>query len=145
MKWIVAPTEAQKGTGGLDFSWTNPGEILTVGGFKCSRGYPEDGCGCCRAFSGLKSRKATTVAVIAEIPISIEKVARQDVMRFWCDTVEAKELAEYIGKKIDDYRSIIEEIDKFEVGTRIGVEFKRIEDFHDMTLFVAGSRQLYGI
>lgn len=145
MKWVVAPTEEQKGNGELDFSYATPGEILTVGGFKCSSGYPEDNCGCCRAFSGLKSRKATTIAVIAEVPITIEKVARQDTIRFWRDTVEAKELAEYIGVKIDDYRSIIEEINKFEIGARIGVEFKRIEDFHDMTLFVAGSRQLYGI
>jgi hypothetical protein len=69
MRWLIAPTEQQKGTGEKDFSWTTPGEAL-VPGSKCSNGYALDDCGCCRAFTGCMSKKATTIGVVADINLT---------------------------------------------------------------------------
>lgn len=136
MKWIVAPTEEQKGKGELDFCWTHPGEILTLGGIKCSSGYPTDACGCCRAFSGLKTRKATTIGVIADIPISLEATAKREVVSFWQDTLEAKEMLALFESKIAELEPYSYLFGSFDLGTRVGVAF--LPD--SVSVFVAGSQ-----
>lgn len=53
----VAPLHDEPG----DFRFTDDGELVMVGLVTCDRG-----CGCERSFSGLNSKKGTTVAVVAQ-------------------------------------------------------------------------------
>lgn len=56
------------------FTWTRDGELVMVA-FTCDRDRedPEgpDACGCGRAFAGLESHRATTLARIVEVPIDL--------------------------------------------------------------------------
>jgi hypothetical protein len=71
MKVLVA-TERTQGNGSGDFTFCVAGELVYLG-LVCDtdRLYPESGCGCSRAFSGLSSAKATTSAEVAEVEFSV--------------------------------------------------------------------------
>lgn len=139
MKWIIAPTPEQAGTGKLDFCFTTPGEIL-IPGSKCSRGYPTDNCGCCRAMAGLASRKATTVGIIKENDkFDLRKIARQDVIKFWRDTLPAKEIENLSQQVIDFLFSVASEIEGYPVNTRICFKFNLVEpNQHSFEALMAG-------
>lgn len=69
MKVLVAPTGP--GDQPDDFHHAVPGELVTVP-FQCSN--PE--CGCDRAWVGATSRKATTTAVVADLPLTRAQYTR---------------------------------------------------------------------
>lgn len=85
MKYFVAPTKEQAGTGKLDFCHTDPGEPVVIGS-KCDGESPSGGCGCRRAVAGLRSRKATTVAVVADVDLTVEQIGQEDAKGFWLPT-----------------------------------------------------------
>lgn len=68
MKLLTATTLTQ-GYRDNDFDWCVEGELVHVGPV-CERdgGDPDGGCGCGRAFAGLNSHRATTTAMVREVP-----------------------------------------------------------------------------
>ncbi|MFG1999757.1 hypothetical protein ACGFNU_11485 [Spirillospora sp. NPDC048911] len=68
MKLLTA-TNATQGHRHNDFDWCVEGELVHIGVI-CGRDQadPDGGCGCGRAFAGLNSHRATTTAMIREIP-----------------------------------------------------------------------------
>jgi hypothetical protein len=70
---ILTATSVGQGIRDNDFAWTIEGELVSVG-IVCARDQkdPDGGCGCGRAFSGLSSHRATTTALVRDLPISRE-------------------------------------------------------------------------
>lgn len=64
MRVLVATNELQ-GTAPGDYSWTVEGELVVVDVTECSR---PDTCGCGRGFPGIASCKATTTAMVVDLP-----------------------------------------------------------------------------
>ncbi|MFI6029490.1 DUF7715 family protein [Amycolatopsis magusensis] len=68
---VLVATARTQGQRGNDFLACSPEELVDITS-SCvgDRGDPDGGCGCCRAFTGLDSRKATTTAEVVERPMS---------------------------------------------------------------------------
>lgn len=68
---ILTATAIGQGIRDNDFDWTIEGELVLVG-FVCARDRndPGGGCGCGRAFSGLSSQRATTTAMVRDLPLT---------------------------------------------------------------------------
>jgi len=62
----VLRAEGGKGKPGADWNWCEGGELVTIPEFICDN----KNCGCDRSFTGLKSRKATTRAVVRQMRMS---------------------------------------------------------------------------
>ena len=70
MKLLVATGEGQGGRPG-DFDWTVEGELVMIGEVcPTDRDDPDGGCGCGRAFAGLASHRATTTALVRDLPVT---------------------------------------------------------------------------
>lgn len=69
MKVLVATARTQ-GCRPNDYHWCVEGEVVRIGEVcRSDRLDPDGGCGCGRGFAGLDSHRATTTAVIAEVPL----------------------------------------------------------------------------
>ncbi|MFC4906717.1 DUF7715 family protein [Actinomadura gamaensis] len=68
MKLLTA-TNLSQGYRDNDFAWCVEGELVHIG-VVCDRdaGDPDGGCGCARAFAGLNSHRATTTAMVRDVP-----------------------------------------------------------------------------
>ncbi|MFB4308001.1 hypothetical protein [Actinomadura sp. GTD37] len=68
MKLLTA-TNAGQGLRDNDFDWCVEGELVHIG-MVCARdrGDPDGGCGCGRSFAGLNSHRATTTAMVRDVP-----------------------------------------------------------------------------
>jgi hypothetical protein len=66
---LLTATNATQGYRETDFDWCVEGELVHIG-IVCARDQenPDGGCGCGRAFAGLNSHRATTTAMVREIP-----------------------------------------------------------------------------
>ncbi len=73
MKVLVATHEGQGDEAG-DYCFTVDGELVTPVHPDCS---DSDRCGCARGFAGLASSRATTTAVVAELPEFNHHMLRQ--------------------------------------------------------------------
>ncbi len=50
-----------------DFAWTVEGELVTVAVLPCD----DDECGCRRAMAGISSSRATSVFMVADLPMTV--------------------------------------------------------------------------
>ncbi|HEX2314678.1 MAG TPA: hypothetical protein VHJ17_13135 [Thermomonospora sp.] len=68
MKLLTA-TSVTQGYRDNDFDWCVEGELVQIG-VVCDRDRedPDGACGCGRAFAGLNSHRATTTAMVREVP-----------------------------------------------------------------------------
>ncbi|GAA1557240.1 hypothetical protein GCM10009678_45290 [Actinomadura kijaniata] len=68
MKLLTA-TSVTQGYRDNDFDWCVEGELVHIG-VVCARDRddPDGGCGCGRSFAGLNSHRATTTAMVREVP-----------------------------------------------------------------------------
>lgn len=68
MKLLTA-TNVGQGLRDNDFDWCVEGELVHIG-MVCARDRddPDGGCGCGRSFAGLNSHRATTTAMVREVP-----------------------------------------------------------------------------
>ncbi|MGH3240735.1 MAG: DUF7715 family protein [Spirillospora sp.] len=68
MKLLTA-TNSTQGFRDSDFDWCVEGELVHIG-MVCARDRddPDGGCGCGRSFAGLNSHRATTTAMVREVP-----------------------------------------------------------------------------
>jgi hypothetical protein len=66
---LLTATKITQGYRQNDFDWCVEGELVHIG-VVCARdeGDPDGGCGCGRAFAGLNSHRATTTAMVREVP-----------------------------------------------------------------------------
>lgn len=72
MKLLTA-TNATQGFRDNDFDWCVEGELVQIGSVCASdQADPDSGCGCGRAFAGLNSHRATTTAMVREVPLTEE-------------------------------------------------------------------------
>lgn len=69
MRLLTATARAQ-GHRDNDFNWCIEGELVMPPPVVCAadRDDPDGGCGCGRAFAGLSSHKATTTAIVRNLP-----------------------------------------------------------------------------
>lgn len=66
---LITATALTQGLRDNDFDWCVEGELVHFGLVCAKDRYDADGgCGCGRAFAGLNSHRATTTALIREIP-----------------------------------------------------------------------------
>jgi len=142
MKYLVAPTKEQQGTGKLDFSFTTPGEPL-VPGSKCGHGQVLDECGCCRAFVGCNTLKATTIGIVAETELTPGQITRKWALRYSQDRFNAKQIKVIIENYEEHVRQIVRDMEQFDVGTRLGFMFNSEKDgTYQLQIFVAGTENL---
>jgi hypothetical protein len=68
MKALVATAQTQ-GAHANDYHWCVEGELVWIQA-PCDYGRrdPDAGCGCARGFAGLNSQRATTTALVADLP-----------------------------------------------------------------------------
>lgn len=66
---LLVSTKKTQGKRKNDFCWVDEGEIVTFA-FECDREEIDGTCGCRRALTGVKSRKATTTFEVAELKIT---------------------------------------------------------------------------
>jgi hypothetical protein len=118
MHVLVSPVEPPASESG-DFRWTDPGELV-IPGTPCDN--PE--CGCDRAFTGLSTRKGTTVAVVAD-RVTTEEVlhaaVRESTVRAgWSD----EEIHEWWAAVLDATLACARE---HPVGARVRVSHHPVE------------------
>jgi hypothetical protein len=116
MRILVAPTAEQQGRGKLDFCRTRPGEILAVGGLKCTPASPRSRCGCRRSFNGIETGRATTVGVVAEGDEGAFAAIVEACLRMYRG--EWASLADMVSGQTAD---LLEMIRTYEPGTRLRV------------------------
>lgn len=159
MRYIIAPTVELAGKGVLDFCWSTPGEPLIIGS-KCSRDTPTGACGCRRAMSGILSRKATTIGIIAEIPYSMEQLAKASYAGFYGTAIDLSKSIDTIIESAADALSdtdewqgedntiieVVEVAKQLPLGIRVGFEFTG-QDGINFTVFEAGKepKKGYGV
>ena len=70
MKLLTATAQTQ-GARSNDYDWTVEGELIRVD-VVCGRDQrdPDAGCGCGRGFAGMSSQRATTTALVRDVPLS---------------------------------------------------------------------------
>ncbi|MEU8796770.1 hypothetical protein [Spirillospora sp. NPDC048819] len=66
---LLTATNSSQGFRDNDFDWCVEGELVHIG-MVCARDRddPDGGCGCGRSFAGLNSHRATTTAMVREVP-----------------------------------------------------------------------------
>lgn len=71
---VLMATYRTQGQRPTDFAFVGDGELVTLASV-CNRdrGNPDGGCGCGRAFAGLRSHKATTTAVVVTMGMTRAK------------------------------------------------------------------------
>lgn len=106
MKVLVATARTQ-GTRPNDYHCCIEGELVRIGEV-CARDQadPDGGCGCGRGFGGLNSHRATTTAMVAEVPLAreeyVEAIRSSLQQQGWdpcacCSTDEADDLAALVA------------------------------------------------
>lgn len=96
MKVLVATNEMQGALAG-DYAWTVEGELVTIEFSACST--PES-CGCGRGFVGLASSRATTTAMVVDLP-HIGPADLREVVEDWLERSGWNELLEHDAEAID--------------------------------------------
>jgi len=101
MRVLVATTELQ-GIRPGDYAWTVEGELVLAELNECANLH----CGCARGFSGVASKRATTTAMVAELP-HLDDDALRDVVRDyleragWSDLLPDDELEEVVDEHVE--------------------------------------------
>ena len=116
---VVVATKELQGTAAADYSHTVEGELVTPVVAQCCS---PDTCGCAMGFPGLASSRATTTAMIADLPHLTEQDVRDVVEGAlerdgWFDFVDQSDIHELIDEHVDAIAAICA---AFPVGTVLG-------------------------
>lgn len=106
MKVLVATGRTQ-GNRASDYNWCIEGELVRIGEV-CprDRADPDGACGCGRGFGGLNSHRATTTAIVADVPLAreeyVEAIRSSLQQQGWdpcacCSVDEADDLAALVA------------------------------------------------
>jgi hypothetical protein len=94
LRVLVSPTDEELASAGLkvEFNWTEPGELLTLG-FPCDDDV-DSHCGCRRAFTGVDSTRGVTIgrAVWMDRDKAIAKLKASDFYASWSEAVDGEKL-----------------------------------------------------
>lgn len=100
---LLTATGLTQGRRSNDFDWCVEGELVRFG-LVCAtdRFDPDGGCGCGRAFAGLNSHRATTTAMIRDIPgfgvaDYVEAIRSSLDQQGWDPATAEDEAAELLG------------------------------------------------
>lgn len=121
MKVLVATNETQ-GQRPDDYAWTVEGELVTPLAVECSS---PDRCGCGRGFSGLGSSRATTTAMVVELPgltpAALRRAFGDSLDREgWTTHLDDAEVAELIDSHVLAVREVCARYPVGTVVTRAG-------------------------
>lgn len=115
MKILTATSNGQ-GVRDNDFDHAIEGELVWIG-FTCARDRddPDGGCGCGRAFAGLNSHRATTTAMVRDLPLDRDDLllalaAYEESAGYACDH---ERYAAELEREVDD---VIEIVSAWHVG-----------------------------
>ncbi len=117
MRLLVATNELQ-GIRSDDYAWTVEGELVVAESSACA----DPRCGCARGFSGLASSRATTTAMVVDLPHIDLGTLREAVWDHleragWQDLLADDDLDE-IGEIVDEHVDNIDTIcSAYAVGT----------------------------
>jgi hypothetical protein len=125
MRVLVATNELQ-GTRPGDYAWTVEGEIVVADPTVCR--HPS--CGCGRGFSGIASDRATTTAMVADLPhVSVTDL--RDVLSDWLERCgwadllpEIGEIDEIVDEHLDNLEAICAAFPVGSVVERSGTEIR---------------------
>jgi hypothetical protein len=107
MKLLTATQERQGERPG-DFSYATEGEVVVLGEVCATdQNDPNGGCGCGRAFSGLRSQRATTTALVRDLDLGREDLEFAVAARLAANGITARtigdlEYAELFIDTVDD-------------------------------------------
>ncbi len=106
MRVLIATNELQ-GLAPTDYAWTVEGELVTAEVTECASA---DRCGCGRGFPGLASSRATTTAMVVDLPHITEADLRGAILD-WLERGGWRELlADDDDLDVDDLlRQIVDE------------------------------------
>jgi hypothetical protein len=82
--------------------------------------------------SGLDSRKVTTTGVVAEVDLTIEQIAKRDVVRFCQDQADAEALKKMVSSQCLDYAEVVELLKDFNVGDVVSFAFELVGGDHEL-------------
>ena len=117
MRVFTATSEMQGARPG-DFCFTTEGELVNLGVTCDCEKYEPGGCGCGRAWSGLRSFRATTTAVVTEADITRDDLARAIAASFGdVEEDEPGSLESAAGEEADQLLRLAAE---WPVGTVLG-------------------------
>lgn len=114
---LVATRQSQGDVPG-DYCWTVEGELVTPVVAECASGHR---CGCRRGFPGLASAKATTTAMVVDLPLS-EIDLREAIFDSldrggWFELIPIEEA----GDLVDEHVELIEAVcRRFGAGAVVG-------------------------
>jgi hypothetical protein len=92
---LLTATRERQGERDGDFCHAVEGELVIVGDVCATdRNALLGGCGCGRAFSGLRSRRATTTAVVRDLLLTREDLEPAVAGRFEADGITAEVMGE---------------------------------------------------
>jgi hypothetical protein len=117
MRLLVATNELQ-GIRADDYAWTVEGELVVAESTVCA----DPRCGCARGFSGLASSRATTTAMVVDLPHIDPDALREAVRDYleragWQDLLADDDL-DAIGEIVDEHVDTIDTIcSAYAVGT----------------------------
>ena len=114
---VLTATSKTQGARPGDFCFTTEGELVNLAvQCDCER-YEPGGCGCRRAWAGLRSFRATTTAVVTEADITRHDLARAIAASLGEFEVEPASLDPAVGEEADHLLRIAAE---WPVGTVLG-------------------------
>ena len=115
MKLLTA-TSITQGHRSNDYHWCIEGELLRFDTL-CGRGErnPDDACGCARGFAGMSSMRATTTALVRDLPISKDDVAVALAASLYAAGYlsDPDDRSAFVTEQVDD---LIDLAETFEVG-----------------------------
>lgn len=126
---VLTATTLTNGERDNDFDWCTPGELVMFG-IICGRDLrdPDNGCGCGRAFAGMRSHRATTTALIED-----RSMSEADLVLAVRTSLEDGGYIDDGAPHEDDQALIDEAIDlirrvteSFPVGTIVGTRLGRV-------------------
>lgn len=116
MQVLVATNETQ-GSRPDDYAWTVEGELVLAELHECA----DPRCGCARGFSGVASKRATTTAMVADLP-HLDADTLRDVVRDyleragWSDLLANEEVDDVVDEHVENLAVICS---AYSVGTVI--------------------------
>ena len=106
MRLLVATNELQ-GVRPDDYAWTVEGELVVAETTQCA----DQRCGCTRGFSGLASSRATTTAMVVDLPHIDAGTLREVVWDYlaragWSDLLPDDEVSEVVDEHLENIEII---------------------------------------
>ena len=114
---VLVATKETQGTRADDYAWTVDGELVLAELTECA----DPRCGCARGFAGIASKRATTTAMVTDLP-HLDIATLRDVVRDyleragWSDLLPTDEIEEVVDEHVENLGAICS---AYAVGTVI--------------------------